>query len=938
MNYITFLIFILFFSCSRLNNRSERSLASMNLKVPESHSALSFLPHDSLQDNLFQHFILFHLDGVEPQLFKFLVEHQHLPHFELLLSRGKISYQSSTVDKTETMKVIQSYLTSHHDTEIVGWWQFERDHFRFYNTWMDPEGVLGYALGTSYPDSPTILDFLNFNQKRVLSGFALHRRGVAFEDYSRNYFDGLKGVFQHTYFDQANATMNSLLERYKSIASNHEKIPKLTHTLLAPADEWGHLVGISTPLIADNKKEAVNYCIKKNDPRFSKQLEDFFHFVEEEISKKDQSLVFVNSGFQSGKIKNQKGLGHFTDAKYSFFGSLTELCFDLPVLLYASDPSNDDSPTKSYSDQHFTRKVAHPLYVLGIIMDDIQLGKMINRLRAFSLSCPTERPCYLPDRETGIRDYLAKNQQEQSLFEQTTFLFTGDHGMVDSPAQMINCSPNCDPQQSPYSYNKPFIQKLNEQFMLQTKKSDNKIDPSDVIGIDDAFIPSELFTTFKFIPPNSPAQIKSYVVEAEKWAYQFMTQIEITLKGGIDTRYWWLFFLKNIFLYPKVEETVTNVKEKAKDLIVQTYLRGLPDYMAFEKQFIKSIYNRHIRLVYGGGARNNAELFIPHQDNNQMNWNQRPSFEEILQYQPNPQKSLTLIEALKTYPAVGLIFIRKNNEQFQSSNPLPKETTILVTDRIGNQGEIRVLQDDKTHQHIFGYKVIGPLDPLGYTSLNPASDEFTYGTYREWNERDLNENRYYQNVVGGIGSYLYSLNSAIGDVFITHSQGWCFGDNMGGHGGIHRDEKLTMMMMSGPGLTFGELKAIDYTKTEVDSAGSPYLVKQSVPKEVSPSVLDIAPSLLTKMNYPKNALAQFEKNQFPLYWKEWNQKQRGDILQHLNESSFIQEYATQMGLGPIDWTPLKPYIKRFLQFLPSDIPAKRQKNSSQLEGMLLNYR
>lgn len=34
------------------------------------------------------------------------------------------------LDKTEAMKVVQSYLSSKTDTEVVGWWQFQREGLR----------------------------------------------------------------------------------------------------------------------------------------------------------------------------------------------------------------------------------------------------------------------------------------------------------------------------------------------------------------------------------------------------------------------------------------------------------------------------------------------------------------------------------------------------------------------------------------------------------------------------------------------------------------------------------------------------------------------------------------------------------------------------------------------------------------------------------------
>ncbi len=117
-----------------------------------------------------RHVQLIHLDGFRSDVFGALLESGRLPHFEFLLSRGRISYDAATVDKSETMKVIQSYLTSQLDTEVVGWWQFNRSDFRFRNFWLDPAEVLNYALGLEFPDYPTILDLLDRRGENLVAG------------------------------------------------------------------------------------------------------------------------------------------------------------------------------------------------------------------------------------------------------------------------------------------------------------------------------------------------------------------------------------------------------------------------------------------------------------------------------------------------------------------------------------------------------------------------------------------------------------------------------------------------------------------------------------------------------------------------------------------------------------------------------------------------
>ena len=96
------------------------------------------------------HVLLLHLDGYRADLTRTLLGQRRLPNLGVLVSRGRISYEATTVDKSETMKVIPSYLTSQLDSSllgVVGWWQFDRSDFRFRNYWLDPAEVMNYALG-----------------------------------------------------------------------------------------------------------------------------------------------------------------------------------------------------------------------------------------------------------------------------------------------------------------------------------------------------------------------------------------------------------------------------------------------------------------------------------------------------------------------------------------------------------------------------------------------------------------------------------------------------------------------------------------------------------------------------------------------------------------------------------------------------------------------
>jgi hypothetical protein len=189
-----------------------------------------------------------HLDGFHAGLFEQLLEDGMLPHFAFLRERGRLSTRAVTVDKSETFKAIQAYLTSQLDTRVVGWWQFDRDEFHFRNFWLDPVQVANYALGLEFPRYPTVIDVVAARGGNVASGFSLYRRGVPFANYSRNYLEGARAAFDHTYFAQAHATMSSFLVILERIArSESEALPVFSTSLLGVADEFAHLDGIVHP-------------------------------------------------------------------------------------------------------------------------------------------------------------------------------------------------------------------------------------------------------------------------------------------------------------------------------------------------------------------------------------------------------------------------------------------------------------------------------------------------------------------------------------------------------------------------------------------------------------------------------------------------------------------------------------------------------------------
>src|SRR5262249_55666728 len=149
---------------------------------------------------------------------------------------------------SETMKVVEAYLTSHRDTYVTAWWQFNRDTHDFKNFWINPVQVANYGLGLEFPVYPTVLDVVAGPPRRqsVMSGFALHRRGVPFDRYARAYAEGARAAFDFTYFNQIDATVKNTGKILREIADSKDEaqIPRLTTSLLASADEMAHWKGV----------------------------------------------------------------------------------------------------------------------------------------------------------------------------------------------------------------------------------------------------------------------------------------------------------------------------------------------------------------------------------------------------------------------------------------------------------------------------------------------------------------------------------------------------------------------------------------------------------------------------------------------------------------------------------------------------------------------
>jgi hypothetical protein len=433
----------------------------------------------------------------------------------------------------------------------------------------------------------------------------------------------------------------------------------------------------------------------------------------------------------------------------------------------------------------------------------------------------------------------------------------------------------------------PFIEYLNRRLSLSSREGE--------LGIDDSHLPHRLEHP-ELHPEWQSEEVRRTTSAADLWAREFLSEIRGLLRDNLHESYWWLFFLRRLLLDPKLDEALGPFSERATGVLRELYLRGDPVYRKAELEANRELFDREVRLVYGGGALNNAELFLPACDGKgRCTWGRRPSYQEVLAYRGG-----NLLAALREHESVGLIFIRKNNHLFSHTSPLPEKCEIEVWDRGGNRGTITVSRDPQIHELSFHYRTQpgSERDPLGYEDWGRG--EGTSGTYNEWNDRTLEEG--YVNAVGGVGAYLYSTHSSIGDVLLMHATGWNFGDNLGGHGGVHRLEKTTFLLASGPGIEPGELRS-------VAARGGSYH---------SPTLLDLAPTALEWLGRSREEFESFGREEFPSYLDSWIRSQREDILSHLDRMDSLERAKADVEMEELSLETLAPRIERLLLFIESE--------------------
>lgn len=887
-------------------------------------------PQGTSEPQRFAHFM--HIDGLRPDVFEKMLNAGQLPHLQFLRSRGKVSFKTATVDKTETMKVIQSYLTSYHDTEVTGWWQFNRDEKSFFNCDTNPVGILHYSLGLTFPKYPTMLDVVASDNKSVAVGFGLHRRSVPFENYSRNYVAAAGGVLHKEYFNQANATMTSFTNMLLRMARNpQEKLPTLSTSLLAPFDEYAHWKGI---------------VATKNDPHHKWKTADVACFNRKPIGDKsrDYHEAFFELWDKESDIQTIVGAyreSYFESIEEDSNGRVIQLCIRVPdIEAYAESTSTNSASINlcsKVSNAHplgpkSTCKVT-PEVALGLIMVDMQVGRLIHSMRQIRLNSDGTKSVDLTT-SPSLAEYLAKNRPEGSMFENTLFAFMGDHGFGDTKhtTSMKDEKGHPDPYSHPDSNGVSFIQSLASPLNLKVIEGDLPGNDSTEIAMDDTLQPTQikyLYKDPKWI--NKSPVIAAKVAEAKDWGWKLSGELTRLLGQPAIKKIPALEDLGALLaangIVPGARVTTNSKALAGAELLTHLYLLGDPEYVQEELKEKLLYYDKHVRLIYGGAARSNAEIFIPGKKAGKYSWAVRPSDEERETFKGSLTSQTTLLATLQKNPATGLIFLRRGLKDFTLAQELPAVMQIDVIDRKNNRGIISVSRDTATQKLVFHYARVTQEDPLalGKHSLGAGHR----ATYQDWNDLGIREKFYYLNVVGGMGTYLYSLNPHIGDISVMRGQGWNFGDNAGSHGGVHAEEKLTALLISGPGINPGELFA--ESKYTYDKNGK----VEKLNTRAYPTALDMAPTVLNWLGYGPNALENFARAGFRGHFENWVKKQRQDVVDHILPPSLPQELKT-IGYSDADTEALRSKLHRLFQFMPDHPGDLKKLKTHKTDGVLLN--
>ena len=248
--------------------------------------------------------------------------------------------------------------------------------------------------------------------------------------------------------------------------------------LLAAADEFSHLHGVTVSEPAPPRSSARHHCFRRDeedaDPTVFEVLDDGGEHLE-----------------------RLEGL-YFTEVEHAPWSrSHLRLCIELPPVEDVEDvqdvlgvPEGDNPP-----------RVAHPDYVLAMMLIDMELGRLIDRFRSIRFDSQGRR-VYQPA-ETELLSFMTNGPIEDSLFDRTLFILFGDHGMVDTRRVMAPPAPagpggsGAASSRDPQSLSVSFLDYLNSALNLESGAGKSGLLTGAQFGIDYESMPERLSKPYR---------------------------------------------------------------------------------------------------------------------------------------------------------------------------------------------------------------------------------------------------------------------------------------------------------------------------------------------------------------------------------------------------------------------------------------------------------
>jgi hypothetical protein len=142
---------------------------------------------------------------------------------------------------------------------------------------------------------------------------------------------------------------------------------------------------------------------------------------------------------------------------------------------------------------------------------------------------------------------------------------------------------------------------------------------------------------------------------------------------------------------------------------------------------------------------------------------------------------------------------------------------------------------------------------------------------------------------------------------------------------LFREEKLSVMIVSGPGIEPGAL--MGEARYSAESG-----VAKPTDSATQPIMLDVAPTALGWLGYGDTALEDFARDGFPSHLDRWVRGQHADILLNLDNIDNLNDALRSIGFDDVRISDFRARLARLLEFLPGQPPPLPSYEDFRIDG------